>query len=317
MKYYFVVNPVSGKRKIREKLIEDIRTVCEKEGLKWEIYRTEGAKDGERFIRGICERHRDSGEPLRIYACGGDGTLNEAVNGAYGFSNVEIGAMPLGTGNDYIRNYGEPGAFLDIRRQLRGASRCSDLIGYRAEYGGKVTEGHCANMFNIGFDCNVVDMTSRVKQLPFARGPLAYLISVVIILIKKKGADLRIEYGDGTVLDGKILLIAIANGCYCGGGVKGVPYSITDDGLMDVSVVSDVTRRFFIRLFPSYSKGIHLEKDEIKNGDVIRYTKERNLKLTANGKSMRLCTDGEITTQKKAEFFMEKDAFRFIVPEGL
>lgn len=317
MKYYFVINPASGTRKNREKMLEAIRSVCEEDGIKWEIYLTKEAKDGERFVRGICEKHRNSGKMLRIYACGGDGTINETVNGAYGFDNVEIGAIPLGTGNDYIRNYGDAEHFLDIRRQLRGISRYSDLIGYRAGYDGRTTQRYCVNMFNIGFDCNVVDMTSRIKQLPFAKGPLAYLISVAIILIKKKGADLRIEYPDGEVIDGRILLIAIANGCYCGGGVKGVPYSITDDGMIDVSVVRDVTRRFFVRLFPSYSKGIHLENEEMLRKNVIRYTKVRGLTVVANGESLRLCTDGEITTQKKIEFFVADEGFKFIVPEGL
>ena len=220
----------------------------------------------------------------------------------------------MGTGNDYIRNYGAVSSFLDIKAQIRGESRSSDAIHYRAEYGDVVTEGYCANMFNIGFDCNVVDMTARVKTWPFVGGSLAYLISVAIILIKKKGADLLIEYDDGTVIDGRILLIAIANGCFCGGGVKGVPESVLDDGLVDVSVVKDVSRLTFITLFPSYAKGTHLSKKKIIDRDIIRYTKEKALTVTANGESLRLCTDGEITTQKKVRFSIVENAFRFIVP---
>ena len=79
------------------------------------------------------------------------------------------------------------------------------------------------------------------------------------------------------------MLIAIANGCYCGGGVKGVPYCKLDDGLMDVSVVNDMSRRFFMALFPSYSKGVHMEKKQIRDNDVIRYTKEKTLTVIANG----------------------------------
>ncbi len=314
MKYFFVINPSSGKKKKQERLIADIKEAAAELGVKYEIYYTEAAKDGEKYVRELCSRYAAFGEPIRIYGCGGDGTINELVNGAFGYDNVEIGAVPLGTGNDYIRNYGSASDFLDMRKQLSGKSVYSDLIHYRAEYEGRITEGYCANMFNIGFDCNVVDMTSRVKQWPLVKGTLAYMISVAIILIKKKGANLRIEYPDGTVVDGKLLLTAIANGCYCGGGVKGVPYCRLDDGLMDVSVVNDISRLFFITMFPSYSKGTHMEKEKIQVNNVIKYTKEKSLTITANGDSLRLCTDGEITTQKRIEFSAVQNGFRFIVP---
>ena len=316
MKYIFVINPGSGKRRKQVRLLNNIEAAVRKMGVCHEIYYTAAEKDGERYVRELCERNAasENRQKLRIYACGGDGTINEVVNGAFGYDDVEIGAVPLGTGNDYIRNYGEASDFLNIERQLAGESVCCDLISYSAEYDGMLTEGYCANMFNIGFDCNVVDMTSQVKRWPLVGGSLAYLISVAIILIEKKGADLRIEYEDGTVLDGRILLIAIANGCFCGGGVKGVPLCQLDDGLMDVSVVKNIGRLLFILLFPSYSKGTHLEKKKVKDGDVIRYSKEKRLTVTANGESLRLCTDGEITTQKRVEFGIVRNGFRFIVP---
>lgn len=314
MKYIFVINPHSGKKKKQERLLSHISEAAKKLGVRYEVYRTAAEKDGERYVSELCRKNEGSGEALRIYACGGDGTINELVNGAFGYDNVEIGAVPLGTGNDYIRNYGEPSDFLDMEKQFTGRSKSSDLIRYRAEYGTTVTEGYCANMFNIGFDCNVVDLTSQIKRLPFVGGSLAYLISVAIILIRKKGADLRIEYPDGSVKSGKLLLTAIANGCFCGGGVKGVPYCRLDDGLMDVSVVNDVSRLFFIMMFPSYSKGTHMEQKKIQVNNVIKYTQEKSLVVTANGDSLRLCTDGEITTQKRIEFSMVHNGFRFIVP---
>lgn len=314
MKHVFIMNPLSGKRKSCQRMTDDITSACKELGADYEIYFTKGPMDCKRHARQLCEEAAAEGRKLRIYGCGGDGTVNELINGVYGYDNVEIGVIPMGTGNDYIRNYGDVSSFLDIKAQIGGESRSSDAIHYRAEYGDVVTEGYCANMFNIGFDCNVVDMTARVKTWPFVGGSLAYLISVAIILIKKKGADLLIEYDDGTVLDGRILLIAVANGCFCGGGVKGVPESVLDDGLMDVSVVKDVSRLTFITLFPSYAKGTHLSKKKIIDRDIIRYTKEKALTVTANGESLRLCTDGEITTQKKVRFSIVENAFRFIVP---
>ena len=317
MKHVFIINPNAGRKGKLEKFCNNIKQRAEHLGIDYELYFTSGPKDCGRYARELCMKYSAEGEKLRIYGCGGDGTVNELVNGVYGFQNVEIGVIPMGTGNDYIRNYGQPDDFRDIERQIKGTSSTSDLIKYRAEYNGEITEAYCANMFNIGFDCNVVDMTDKLKALPLINGSLAYLLGVAAMFIKKKGADLKIEFQDGTVKDGPILLCAVANGCFCGGGIKSAPESILDDGLMDVTIIDNVTRRFFINIFPSFKKGMHLGHKKVINSDVIRYTKEKALTITANGESLRLCVDGEISTQKKVEFTMVEDAVRFIVPEKI
>ena len=318
MKYYFILNPVSGNRQRGYEILKKIR-------------------DAYKFVKEKCEEWEKigNGETLRLYGVGGDGTVNELVNGAYGYNNVELGVIPQGTGNDYIRNYGDGSHFLNIEEQIAGSSKYSDLIKYKAEYEGKISEGYCANMFNIGFDCNVVDMTDTVKNWPMCRGSLAYLLSVFIVLVKKKEIALKVEYGlgingeelgsegivfsggeHGTVRDGKVLLISIANGCFCGGGIKGVPNSILDDGLMDVSLVKGgVSRSQFIRLFPKYQKGVHLGMKECD--EIIEYRQEKALRVTAKGEFLRLCVDGEITSQKKVEFEIVPKAIKFIVPKGL
>ena len=96
-----------------------------------------------------------------------------------------------------------------------------------------------------------------------------------------------------------------------------MPYCELDDGLMDVSVVKNISRTSFITLFPSYAKGTHMQRHKIQAQKIIQYSKETSLKITANGESLRLCTDGEITTQKIVEFSIVPDGFRFAVPEGL
>lgn len=317
MKHIFILNPNSGKFKKRNQFESQVMEIANELGIECEIYHTKAARDGERYARECCEKAALEGKRLRIYGCGGDGTLNELVNGIYGFDNVEVGIIPMGTGNDYIRNYGTKADFMDIRGQFLGKSRTSDLLKYEAEYMGAVTEGYCANMFNIGFDCNVADLTAKVKKIPFVQGSLAYLIGVAVKFIKKEGANLKIEYENGKVLDGKIFLIAIANGCFCGGGVKGVPESILDDGLMDVSVVNNISRLAFASLFPSYAKGTHMQKKIVIEKNLILYSKEKALTITANGESLKLCVDGEISNQKKVKLSVVEDAIRFIVPANL
>lgn len=328
MKNIFVLNPASGRRNHGNEILRQIRDAAERVGADFDVYFTKASGDAYRFIRETCEmRGGAAGDnaptasvsadgPIRFYGCGGDGTVNELVNGAYGFDGVEVGVIPQGTGNDYIRNYGDPKVFLDIERQLLGESRYSDLIQYRAENGDEVTEGLCANMFNIGFDSHVVATTDKVKTFPLISGSMAYLASVFITLAKKKETALVVEYPDGTVYDDNVLLLSVANGCFCGGGIKGVPRSILDDGLMDVSLVrGGVSRSFFVRLFPKYQKGTHLEDPRIE-GRII-YRQEPELTVTCKGNDLTLCVDGEISKQKKVTFRVIPKAIRFIVPKGL
>ncbi|MCQ4637326.1 hypothetical protein NE619_11380 [Anaerovorax odorimutans] len=318
MRHIFVINPLAGKKGRTQRLEEQIRAAGARLGEQVEIYETKFQGDGERFVRKTCEEQTGN-EKVRFYACGGDGALNEVANGAFGFANAEVGCVPLGTGNDYVRNYASPQAFLDIEAQLRGRAVDSDLIRYVQEEGEEVEEAgafrYCVNMFNIGFDCNVVDQTSRAKNWPLVKGSFAYLLSVAIILIKKEGADLKVYYEDGTSFDGKLLLIAVANGCFCGGGVKGLPLSILDDGLLDVSLIKDVPRRTFIRLFPKYAKGVHLGDKRAQ--EIIDYRKCRKLTIAPNSGKMKLCVDGEILYTGKVSFEIVPRAMRFSVPAGV
>ena len=331
MKNIFVLNPASGRKKQGNDILRQIRDAANRVGADFDVYFTKGPGDAYRFVRETCEKEAEvpaasrpaAAEPasrpaagVRFYGIGGDGTVNELVNGAYGFDGVEVGVIPHGTGNDYIRNYGDPEAFLDIERQLLGQSRPSDLIHYRAEREGRIAEGLCANMFNIGFDSHVVETTQRVKQWPLISGPIAYLASVFITLAKKKETSLTVEYPDGTMYDDNVLLLSVANGCFCGGGIKGVPRSILDDGLMDVSLVrGGVSRSFFVRLFPKYQKGTHLDDPRIRG--IVDYRQEEELIVTSKGSALTLCVDGEISKQKKVTFRVIPKAIRFIVPKGL
>lgn len=310
MKHIFIINPNAGKKSGKEKLEAAIAAAGKKLGCDVEIYETRCAGDGEEFVKRTAANNAPD-EKIRFYACGGDGAVNEVANGVYGFENVEMGCVPLGTGNDFIRNFGSAKQFLDIEAQLAGKAVECDLIRFSAD---GAEPRYCANMFNIGFDCNVVDQTAKAKKWPLVSGSFAYILSVFIMLIKKKGADLRVEFEDGEVFDDKLLLMAVANGCYCGGGWKSSPVASLDDGIMDIGLIKDIPRRQFPVLLPKYSKGTHLEHKGIEK--ILIYKKSKTLRITANGDNMRLCTDGEITDAKTVTFETVPKAIRFAVPAG-
>lgn len=306
MKTIFIVNPKAGQGKDIQKLIDNINAVSERLNADTEIYITKAVGDGQAFVRQYCEKHGVA----RFIACGGDGTLSEVLNGTIGFDNAEIGVIPIGTGNDFCRNFQSAIDFKNIEFQILGDVVKCDAIKYTTEFDGQITTGYCANMFNIGFDCNVADMMADIKKKPFISGSLAYFVSILSNLVIKKCIYLEIEL-DGTVVhNGPLLLTSVANGCFCGGGVKSNPLAELNDGLININIIKDVTRLQFIKLLPYYMKGTFLKLKGIEK--VLSSQKCKRVTITPHSGSLRLCNDGEITDAGKTEFEIVQDVFNFV-----
>lgn len=315
MKHIFIMNPAAGKGKAGKVFLPKIIETSKRMGIDYEIHRTIAPGDAEHFVRSRCtarESRPDEEEILRFYACGGDGTLNEAVNGAYSHKNVETAMIPAGTGNDFPRNFGDLKCFEDIEGQILGEARSVDLIRYEASMPNTVTR-YGINMFNLGLDCNVVDKVAKIKAYPFVPGPLAYGLGVGIVLGKKEGVTLEICLGNGENYIGEITLIAIGNGRYCGGGFNGVPRAGVDDGLLDVSIVGNINRRTCISLLGKYRKGTHL--DDPSTASFITYRKCKSLKIIPPD-PVKLSTDGEISIVGETTFEIVPGAVKFSVPQG-
>lgn len=313
MKHIFILNPAAGKGRAGKDFPHKIIETCKRLGADYELHKTTERGDGEHFVKERCKSRgldeNGAEETLRFYACGGDGTLNEVVNGAFGYKNVEITAIPTGTGNDFIRNFNCNKKFLDIERQIKGEPLSVDLIQYETK--SEIRYG--INMFNIGLDSDVVVKVAELKKKPLISGTTAYVLGVAIVLGKKEGVSLEAEFDDGTSQGGDIMLIAIANGCYCGGGFKGVPLANIQDGLIDVSIVEMITRRTFLSLIGKYKKGTHLEDPNIKK--IVTYKKCRSLYIKSE-KDMRVSIDGEISLLKEVDFKVIPKAINFSIPQG-
>ena len=301
MEHIFIINPSAGQGKAG-KLIPQIRAVMEGMADPYTIYTTKAAGDAERFVRETCE----TGKEVRFYICGGDGSLHEAVNGAKGFPQTEIGLFPVGTGNDFIRNFGKKQDFMDVLSQVEGESVSCDVIDINGRY--------VVNMANIGFDCEVAAQVGKWKKKPLISGPAAYLISLAAEFAKPMGKRMSFRWADGTTMAGRFLLCTLANGCFCGGGFCSSPKANLHDGLMDVGIVRMVPRRKFIGILPKYKTGTYLETKLA--AEKVLYEKYRKLEL-AVAEPANISIDGEISrfTYLKAE--MVQDAFRFIIPKGL
>lgn len=309
-KHIFILNPAAGQGKAFS-LEEDIIKTGMRLGIDVEIYKTKEVLDAQ-VMADRFARLASVESPIRLYACGGDGTVNEILNGIVGYDNVELAIVPTGTGNDFIRNFGKAEEFLNIERQMLGTAVKVDAIGYKSSTDSYSSTRYCINMINIGFDCDVVREAAVLKKKPFVSGSMAYLIGVAKKLYQMKGTNLKVIFEDGTERSGKLLLMAVGNGCYCGGGIKGVPHAVTNDGLMDVSMIKRCTRTKFVKLFMKYAKGTHLETKLGKK--YFKYLKVKKVTIISNEDSMYYSTDGEITHTKRLDLEMVPGAVNFAVP---
>ncbi|MBM6828638.1 hypothetical protein H9X85_03190 [Anaerotignum lactatifermentans] len=299
MDTYFIVNPAAGRGKALE-LLPEIEGEMQRRRLPYEIYLTKGRGDGEDFVRKLTAAHP---ERLRIFACGGDGTLHETINGAIG-KNVEIGLFPVGTGNDFVRNFTEKEKFLSLGAQLEGTAKKLDLL--------RVSGRYCVNMVNIGFDCEVVAKAAQWKKRPLVHGPMAYFLAVGSLFFRPMGKTLAFRR-EGEEKQGKYLLCTFANGSFCGGAFCSSPYARLDDGKMDAAFIGKVSRGEFLRLLPAYRKGAYLEK--MAGRKELEYFTCDQLELLAK-RPQKVSLDGEIYHFRHLRLKMEKEAWTFLVPAG-
>ena len=303
MKHIFILNPAAGKGNAEAKILPEILSAVKNADVDYEVHRTINAGDAFHFVQNRCIT--ESERAMRFYAVGGDGTLNEVVNGAYGYVNAEIGLIPAGTGNDFPRIFTHPKYFGDVSRQLAGKPCQIDLIRYNDRY--------LVNMLNIGLDCAVVAKTGELKSYPVLKGSLAYLVGVASVLGENRGYHMSVTLDDGTVEEGEFTLVAVGNGAFCGGGFKALPKALLNDGLLDVITVKKVTRRAFLGLIGKYRKGTHLSSP--KAAEILQYTQCRSLKIIG-AERLQICADGEISKERQIELEILPSAIRFSMPEG-
>jgi len=184
---------------------------------------------------------------------------------------------------------------------------------YRGKINGFQQEGYCVNMFNIGLDCDVVVLTNRLKRKPFIAGPMAYLLAVGGMFIQKKPINLQLLEDDRLMVDGEVLLVAIANGAFCGGGMNTSPQSSMTDGVFDLNIIKNVSRKTFLNLFPKYKAGTHLQVPGID--EVITIKRCKQLTMIPKQKNFFICVDGEVhLAEERVDFEILPAALPFIVP---
>src|SRR5690554_4358206 len=119
MKHVFIINPAAGAKDISGPLSQEIKQLLPENDVK--IHITTGKNDARDFTNDYLQKHLN--EEVRLYSCGGDGTLNEVLNGMVGFNNVSLACYPSGSGNDFVKNFEDPKRFLDLAKLIQGTTK--------------------------------------------------------------------------------------------------------------------------------------------------------------------------------------------------
>ena len=298
MKHLFIINPAAGSHNQTESYRKKIAESCEARGLDYSI-RVSGAPG--RCCK-IAREAAQTGEEYRIYACGGDGTLNEVVNGAAGFDNVAVTVFSGGSGNDFARMFSDPDAFKDLERLLDAEEMELDLI--------KCNDDYSLNICSVGLDARIGHDVANYKRLPLLSGFRAYAVSTVVNVIRGIHEHYVIEI-NGERIDGQQTLICACNGRFYGGGFCPVPNADPTDGKLEVLLVRDVSRLKVAQVVGAYKAGKYADFPHL-----IRHFSADHVKIICD-KPTGINLDGELRMADVVDFRVADKKLRFFVPKGV
>ena len=298
MKHLFIINPAAGKADATAAVRAEAETACRARGLDYEIRVSQAPGD----CTAITSAAAQSGEQTRVYACGGDGTLNEVVCGAAGAANLAVTHYPCGSGNDFIRIFDRPERFQTIENLLDADEAVFDLI--------QVGDDYCAGICSIGIDARIGTSIQKYKRLPLVGGKGAYHLSTIINLMKGISRHYVVEL-NGERVDERMTLICVCNGRWYGGGHNPVPEARLDDGKLDVLLVKKVSLLQVAAIIGKYKAG--------KYADFPQYFRHvQTDRLTVHCDRTEVVNlDGEARYGKDVEIRLSDQKLRFFYPRGL
>ena len=284
----FIVNPAAGNGRAKRLVPKMSAALC---GPAEMVY-TSGPGDAESLAhRGALEGYSP------VVAVGGDGTLQEVANGLLRIPQPPpAGIVPVGTGNDLVRSLALPSDVTEATRLI-----WSDIAGEIDV--ARCNDRYFLNVGGVGLDTRVA-MAMNGRSGRMYNGKLPYLLRAVVELSRYTNPEFVIRL-DGTVLPARSLLVAVANGCYFAGGMKICPQADLADGLLDVCVAGDLSRREVLGLVPAIYLGRHGRHPKVSFHKVRTVHIEHPL-------GMEVQLDGEISCALPAEFRVVPGALRIM-----
>lgn len=300
MKHVFIINPNAGKYDSRQRIYDMADALREKHGLDVQCILTKKQGHATELARRLC----DSGEELRFYACGGDGTVNEVANGVIGYDNAAMTVIPVGTGNDFLKNFGGAAPlFADAENLWDGPQFPMDAI----DVNGRIALTIACS----GIDARVAADVHKYSESPLLDGKTSYIASLAVNFLFKGIASHWTVTLDDEVIEDDFSLVSVCNGRYYGGGFMPVAEARMDDGVLNTLVVKKVSRVTFAKFVGPYSKGGYSKFPEYAHcstPQVIRIHSEKPDIVT--------CLDGECMTNSDVTIRLSEKKLNFFGPEG-
>lgn len=295
MKYYVIINPISG-HGLGEKSIPQIESSLRESGLDFTLVRTERVWHAAELAEGAARAGYDV-----IVCASGDGTVNECINGIMnakkaGHNSVAFGVLGIGTGNDFAGGTGIPTNLDDGLKALKENKRKKIDLGFVK--GGYFPEGrYFGNGIGVGFDAAV---GSEAVKIRWTRGLPAYLIGAFkTVFLYYDPAQVEIILDDKETIRQVSLMISVMNGKRMGGGFKMAPESQPDDGYFDLCIAEGVSKGRVFTLIPHFMRGTQMTQPEVK----MRRAKKVSIKSL--DKTFPAHADGEFICLEGSDLTLE------------
>ena len=300
MKHIFIINPNAGKHDSRQRIYDMADALRNQHGLEVQCILTKNQGHATELARKLCE----SGEELRFYACGGDGTVNEVANGVIGYDNAAMTVIPVGTGNDFLKNFGDGAALFENAENLWDGPRFPmDAI----DVNGRIALTIACS----GIDARVAADVHKYSESPLLDGKGSYIYSLAVnFLFKGISSRWTVEL-DGEAVEDDYSLVAVCNGRYYGGGFMPVPEARMNDGVLNTLVVKKVSRITFAKFVGPYAKGEYHKFPHLAHCSTPQVIRIRSQK-----EDIVTCLDGECMTSNDVTIRLSDKKLNFFGPEG-
>jgi len=308
-RWLVVVNPNAGSRK-GEKDWPKISRLLNDRLFKYEAVFTERRKHAIELTSTAIQKGLK-----RIIVVGGDGTLNEVVNGIFNqnfipSSEILLGMIPVGTGNDWGRMYDLPKKYKKAIQVIREEKVFTQDVGHIQFHSTKgQEERYFVNVSGMGYDALVALKTNKMKDRGRG-GTLTYLMNIFTGLFQYRNTHFNIRVDDKEVFSGKVLSMNLGICKYNGGGLMQVPDAIPDDGLLDITVIKGISKMTIVRNVAKLYDGSFIKLkfvDQFRGAKCTIVSKPKGIAL--------LEADGESLGHSPLEFTVIPKALNIIIPE--
>lgn len=235
-----------------------------------------------------------SNSEINVFSVGGDGTLNEIINGLKNNNKVKIGVVPVGSGNDFARAIGNLKKGFSLVKYILSNKSCTCDVGHLCVHSGDkvLIDKKFISSLGIGFDAQVA---YKIKSIKYLKGLPLYLVSVFFSLISYKAPYSEVEISnEGVSLQDKLFLFTVGNTETAGGGFKLNPEAKINDGFLNLCMTKNISKMTLLRVLPLAIFGTH-----IKNKNVTTY-KFKELHYSTKEK-VYIHTDGESEVMERGD----------------